>query len=173
MQELTLITPGPAHAEAVADYKREFERCGDNLDGTANLGETLDYDEWLAAMRDNARQETARPGMVPASIYMGVRNADGRVVGFIDIRHELNDALALRGGHIGYSVRPSERRKGYAKEMLRLALDKCRALGLDRVLVTCSRDNPASAKTILANGGVLQDELTEPDRVTQRYWITL
>ncbi|HBP25488.1 MAG TPA: GNAT family N-acetyltransferase [Acholeplasmatales bacterium] len=91
----------------------------------------------------------------------------------IDIRHRLNDYLFRLGGNIGYSVRKSERRKGYAKAMLGLALEKCRKLGLERVLVTCYKDNLASAKTILANGGVLENEIVESTGITQRYWITL
>jgi predicted acetyltransferase len=89
----------------------------------------------------------------------------------IDIRHYLNDYLLRIGGNIGYSVRASERRKGYAKEMLRLALLKCRKLDLEKVLITCFKHNIASAKTIIANGGILENEITDEDGITQRYWI--
>ena len=76
-------------------------------------------------------------------------------------------------GHIGYSVRPSRRRQGYAVEMLRLGLEECRKLGIDRVLLTCDKTNIGSAKTIQHNGGVLENEIETPDRITQRYWIKL
>ena len=91
----------------------------------------------------------------------------------IDIRHRLNEYLLQFGGNIGYSVRPSQRRKGYATEMLALALEECRKLGLNRALVTCDKTNIGSAKTIQKNGGVLENEVLEGDRITQRYWIAL
>lgn len=78
------------------------------------------------------------------------------------------------GGHIGYGVRPSERRKGYASKMLRMALDKCKAMGIDQVLITCNKDNAASVKTIIANGGIYENELAEDNgNVVKRYWIEL
>lgn len=92
---------------------------------------------------------------------------DATVVGFIAIRHRLNDYLLERGGHIGYSIRPSRRREGHASRALALAIVRCRELGLDRVLVTCDDDNAASARTIERNGGILED-IREGVR---RYWI--
>ena len=86
----------------------------------------------------------------------------------IDIRHRLNDYLLNFGGHIDYSVRKSERQKGYATEMLALALIECMKLNIKRVLITCDKDNIASAKTIINNGGIL-----EGSGITQRYWINL
>jgi predicted acetyltransferase len=83
----------------------------------------------------------------------------------------LNDHLLQIGGHIGDMVRPSERRKGYGTEQIRLALEKCRELGIPWVLVTCDKDNIASARTIQKNGGVLENEVMDADVVKQRYWI--
>lgn len=91
----------------------------------------------------------------------------------IDIRHFLNDYLEQFGGHIGYSVRKSERKKGYAKMMLALALGECKELNIDRVLLTCSKDNIPSMKTILSQNGVLENEVLKGDRITCRYWIDL
>ena len=106
---------------------------------------------------------------------MLIRKADDRVLGFLQVRHEFNEYLSTFGGHIGYSVRPSERRRGYAKEMLRMALPYCREIGLDKVLITCMDGNIGSEKTILANGGVYESTVYEPnDRVDlKRFWITL
>ena len=89
--------------------------------------------------------------------------------------HWLTDALRDWGGHIRYGVRPSERNKGYGTLMLKLALDKARALGIGRVLITCGKDNIASQRVILKNGGVLDSESysEQAGRVTQRYWIDL
>ena len=86
---------------------------------------------------------------------------------------EDHPVLSTWGGHIGYSVRPSERGHGYAKEMLRLNLENCRAIGINKVLITCARGNTASEKTILANGGVFESEITVDNEVIRRFWITL
>lgn len=101
---------------------------------------------------------------------------DDEVVGFIALRHELNDFLAEVGGHIGYSVRPSRRRQGFASGALALVLDRARALGLDSVLITCDDDNEASARTIESAGGHLQDVHDRPEHgygLVRRYRITL
>lgn len=96
-----------------------------------------------------------------------------KLIGIIDIRHKLNEYLFQFRGHIGYSVRKSEQRKGYAKEMLHLALEKCKDMNIKKVLITCSKENIASAKTIIYNGGVLENGISKGERITQRYWISL
>ncbi len=103
-----------------------------------------------------------------------MKGETGRIYGMASLRRRLSDDLLVGGGHIGYGIRPSERGKGFGTRQLKLLLEKCRALGIDRVLVTCDRDNPASAHVIINNGGVLQDEIIEEDgNPLRRYWITL
>lgn len=175
MDELILRDPTEADEAAVWAYRQEFIDSGGRPEGSGGLWESESFAAWLRRVRDNRSPDTVRPGLVPATTLLSVRKSDGRLVGFVDIRHTLNDHLHSFGGHIGYSVRVDERRKGYAKEQLRLALAYCcKALGLDRVLVTCNWDNEGSRRTILANGGVLENEVTEPDgTVVQRYWVAL
>lgn len=93
----------------------------------------------------------------------------------IQIRHCFNEFLEKYAGHIGYSVCPTERRKGYATQMLRLALPECKALGLDRVLISCVEGNEGSKRTILRNGGVYESTVFEPGEgvYLERYWIDL
>ena len=173
MEKLELILPTKEYELQVMDYKAEFKINGDGMDGTAGLSNVESFDEWLAAIIDNSKEETVRAGLVPASTYLAVRICDNRVVGMIDIRRILNDFLLQFGGHIGYSVRKSERRKGYANEMLRLGLEKCKEIEITKVLITCDKKNIASAKTIISNGGVFENEVLEGEEITQRYWITL
>ena len=166
--ELRLPTEGDKRD--VLAYRQEFLDNGDSMDGTAMLATAESYEAWLAAVRRNAREETVAPGLVPATTCLAYAN--GRLVGMIDLRHRLNAHLAAVGGHIGYSVRKSERRKGYASEMLKETLPKAWALGLERVLITCDSRNEASRRTILHNGGVLENQVPDEGRITQRYWIS-
>lgn len=94
-------------------------------------------------------------------------------VGAVNIRHYLNEAMLLNGGHIGDGIRPSERRKGYATKMIGLALEECKKLGLDKVLMVCDKNNIGSAKSIMNNGGVLENEVVVNGVTEQRYWIDL
>ena len=104
---------------------------------------------------------------------MALSTTDNHLIGMIDIRHRLNDYLLNFGGHIGYSIRKSERRQGYATEMLSLALKECEKLNINKVLVTCDKNNIGSTKTIQKNNGKLENEVSEGDSITQRYWIKL
>lgn len=173
MNKLKLVLPTPKYEEKLMDYKREFLKNGDSMDGTAGLRNTETFEEWYSAVSRNSKEETVREGLVPSTTYLCVSNEDNRLIGMIDVRHRLNDNLLKSGGHIGYSVRKSERQKGYATEMLGLALLECKKLNINKVLITCDKNNIASAKTIINSGGILENEISEGSRITQRYWITL
>ena len=112
-------------------------------------------------------------GLVPDSTYFCLDRDKDRMVGAVNIRHYLNDYLLACGGHIGDGIRPSERRKGYGTAMMGLTLEECRKLGIRKVLIVCSRDNIGSAKTIVKNGGILENEVETDGLVMQRYWIAL
>lgn len=112
-------------------------------------------------------------GLVPDSTFFCLDEERDIMVGAVNIRHYLNDALLQSGGHIGDGVRPSERRKGIATQMIGLALQECKKLGIERVLMVCNKDNVGSAKSIVNNGGVLENEVVVDGCVEQRYWITL
>ncbi|GGD84379.1 GNAT family N-acetyltransferase [Paenibacillus nasutitermitis] len=112
-------------------------------------------------------------GRVPHSTYW-LMNEEQKLVGAVNIRHRLNGKLLSSGGHIGYGIRPSERRKGYAGAILTEALNITRALGLSKVLVVCDQGNIGSEKTIIKYGGQLESEFTEDNgNVVRRFWIEL
>jgi predicted acetyltransferase len=171
MQELQLVFPTIKHKQAAWEYRQEHIDYGENtINGSGGLMKAQEFESWLEKVI--SMQTKAPQGKAPGSTYFAF--VGDRIVGTIQVRHELNESLLNRGGHIGYGVRPSERRKGYATKMLPLALEKCRELGIGKVLVTCDKINIASAKTILKCGGVLENEFKEENsNIIQRYWITL
>lgn len=129
-----------------------------------------DFDNYLESLevKDN------ESGLVPDSTFFALDTDRNIFVGAVNIRHYLNESLLLNGGHIGDGVRPSERRKGYATEMIRLALEECKKIGIDRVLMVCYKDNIGSAKSIKNNGGILENEIpADNGKIDQRYWISL
>ena len=129
-----------------------------------------DFDYYL----ENLEVKTEADGKVPDSVFFLLDDERNRLLGAVNIRHYLNDYLLREGGHIGDGIRPTERRKGYATEMIRLALVECKKLGIYRVLITCDKDNIGSAKSIIKNGGVIENEFVNSDgEIEQRYWITL
>lgn len=111
--------------------------------------------------------------LVPDSTYFCLDEERNIFVGAVNIRHYLNESLLFDGGHIGDGVRPSERGKGIGTKMIALALEKCGEMGIDKVLMVCNKSNIASAKTIINNGGVLENEITVNSVIEQRYWIEL
>lgn len=169
-----LCRPTISFAQQIAAYRAEMLAAHSSFDGCSGLKEYDAVPDWLEHLAQFENASVCPPGCVPSNTYLAVCKADGRVVGMIDLRHHIDHPiLSVWGGHIGYSVRPGERGKGYAKEMLRQLLPHCRKLGLTKVLITCDEANPASAHVILANGGVLEKVIeVNGDRV-QRYWITL
>ena len=132
----------------------------------------MDYKTWLQRTYIIENKDTCPMPIVPAHTYFLVQE-NKRIIGAVNIRHYLNDYLFNFGGHIGYGVRPSERKKGYASLMLSMALPIAKELGISKALITCDRNNAGSAKTIIKNGGVLENEVVEDGEVTQRYWIEI
>ena len=175
MDELILVKPDMTMAEEIMDYRREFIEAGSSMDGTGSLRRCETAQEWIDFNTMMENPETVPGHLVPSTQYVYLRTSDRRIVGMIQIRHELNEYLKNFGGHIGYSVRPSERRKGYAGRMLAEFLPVCRRMGLGRVLVTCLSGNEASRRTILKNGGEYEKTAFEPEMKAnlERYWIRL
>lgn len=169
---LKLVHPTMEMEQSYFEYIDEWQKEGNDIHPHSINPLGRDYKTWLQETQVIQKQETCPPHLVTADTYFLINDA-GRMLGAINIRHSLNDYLLNFGGHIGYGVRPSERRKGYATLILKLALEKCRELGLEKVRIICNKENHASSRTIIANGGVLENEVPDGDRMMQRYWINL
>ena len=163
---MILRRPTLADKETVLEMMAEFEQTQSAHDGGFWDAENFVYEEWLKNNQDHEMGINLPEGWVP-DIQLVAFSIDGQAVGFLNIRLCLNDFLLEEGGHIGYSIRPSERGKGYAKEALRQGLQVAKEKNIKRALVTCSTENPASRAVILANGGVYEDVRNG----TERYWI--
>lgn len=178
MEEFKLILPTKKYLEKVEKYKQNMINAGSGMDGTGNLRK-LDAKTWLKQSNDYRLGKNLPEGFVTATQYICVKKSDDKIVGMIQIRHELNDFLLNYGGHIGYSIAINERGKGYSKIQLKLGLEKCKKLGIKKVLITCKDYNTPSKRCILANGGVYEDTRTienwkdEGNINLERYWITL
>lgn len=149
---IRLIVPSINHKEAALRFRQTFYDSGEKtIDGSECFDRIESYEEWLSLVTDNADTNTLRAKSVLTDTYFAFDN-NNQIVGIIDFRHELNDFFK-DFGHSGYSVLPSERRKGYATKMLELIIDRARSCGLTEIQLSALRSNIPSVKTILNNGG--------------------
>jgi len=168
-----LIRPRPELSKTHRDFVQELRHLQEPLVPWVLNLDSGDFPEYVKRLSDYSTGIGLQPGFVEHSTFWLV---DDRKVllGVSNLRHRLTPALQQIGGHIGFGVRPSLRRKGHATRLLALTLLEARFLGIDRVLLTCDKDNPASAKVMLKNGGIFDTESAgSDDRITQRYWIDL
>lgn len=175
MDTIKLVEPDFSYKNQVLSYIEDHHKIGDNnLYGGGGLNKMSTYEEWLKSIKDKALGINVPSDKVPSSTFLAV-DSSNKMIGIVTIRHMLNEALLNDGGHIGYGVRPSERGKGYATEILRLSLIKAKELGIDKVLVTCDVTNLASAKVIEKNGGLFEDiRVSKHDwSQSKRYWIEI
>lgn len=175
MEEFILIRPSLNYAAQIEAYRQAFLDAGDSMDGCGPLRAMESAEEYIGICQAYENAETVPADKVMATQFFFVRTADDAVVGMIQVRHYFNEYLEKYAGHIGYSVRPDERRKGYAKKMLGMVLPFCRELGHGKVLISCMDGNIGSEKTIRANGGVYESTVHEPQkgRALKRFWIVL
>jgi predicted acetyltransferase len=173
-EQIELVTPSLDLEAACRACEAAFAANGEVFLGSQ-------ADDWAAFVRQCEEEAAGRPiapGRVPQTVFILTRlELDGSRValGVSKLRHALTQKLEDVGGHIGYRIRPDERGKGYGKLILALTLPHARALGLERVLLTCDADNIRSARAIVTNGGVLTSEGHSPLRGARvcRYWIAL
>ena len=173
MDKIILVKPDLSYADEIIKYKEESLAESPIINGSAGLDRFSSIEVWLEELKKRSCEDTVPKGLVPSSTYLAVREKDNYIVGMIDIRHYLNEYLTQVGGHIGYGVRKTERNKGYAKQMLKLALEKCKELKIKKVLITCDEDNIASEKVILSANAKLEDIRNVDVENKKRFWIDL
>ena len=171
--ELELIFPSKEYKEQIEEFKEEFiQNNENNIPGGGGLEREETFEDWMQKINDDLSEEKSKArGRVPSVLYLAFRKRDKKLIGIIQIRYALNEYLYNFGGHIGDSIRPSERNKGYSTKMIALALKEAKKLGIGNVLMTCNKNNLASARTIIKNGGKLENEVIEDNKIVQRYWI--
>ena len=174
---IKLVKPTKEYEKQAIEYKKEHFDNGEKILHACSKWDKIEnYDEWLELLKNNSKRETVQDNYAVTTQFFGIRERDNKIVGMINIRHELaNDFLRKYGGNIGYGIRPTERKKGYATQMLDQALKYCKEeLKLEKVMIGCYKENEASKRTILNAGGILEKELeTENGKIAQVYWIKL
>lgn len=179
MEKFYFEIPSLQRKEEAIEYINEHVKANSNINGSGGMDKILDgitYEEWLEdVLKCEDKDYANSKGLVPATTYFTIRKSDNKIIGMINFRHYLNDFLKKSGGHIGYGIRPNERRKGYAKLQLYMALKEARKMHIDEIMVSCLDTNIGSEKTILALGGILNR--IEHDEIKNRnekiHWINV
>lgn len=165
---LKLVKLSGAYKEQLFEMMDEWYSTGEKIVPYAiRKTDYRNFDDYISAMEESGKSKEK----VPDSTFFCLDVERNIFVGAVNIRHYLNESLLLNGGHIGDGVRPSERRKGIATQMIALALEECKKLGIDKVLMVCDKENIGSAKSILNNGGILENEVIVNGVTEQRYWL--
>ena len=175
---MKLVFPNIRYKDKAIDYINEFYEYQSDINGSGALDRFLSestYEAWLEKVLADIDIANVEKPRVPALTYFYVREEDDKIVGMVNIRLALNDFLREEGGHIGYSIRPTERRKHYGTEMLKDALKVCETIGIREVLVSCDKSNIASAKVIQNSNGKLDAEFYSETfgEVIQRYVVSI
>jgi predicted acetyltransferase len=173
MLDVYLISPTIELKTQYLSFYQEWKESGEEMVPWVISKDPSNFIGMLQSLTDAEKGENLPEQWVPDSTFWLV-NKDKKVLGAVNIRHGLTEALMKNGGHIGYGIRPTERRKGYATKLLALALEKAKVLGIRKALVVCDQSNIGSEKTIINNGGIPDTDFIEPNgNIVKRYWIEL
>ncbi|WP_409253891.1 GNAT family N-acetyltransferase [Bacillus sp. SCS-153A] len=171
MNEVSLVRPTIKLQKQYLEFYQEWKDSGEDMIPWVIKKDPSDFMAMLTFIENNANGVNQPAGWVPDSTYWLI-DSKQNVLGAVNIRHSLTDALFNAGGHIGYGIRPSARRKGFATRILALSLEKTKELGIDKVLVVCDKGNIGSERTIIKNGGEPDEDFIEENgNVINRYWI--
>ncbi len=178
MEKFYLEIPTIERKEEALDYLNEHIKYNSDMNGTGSMDRCLkecSYEQWLKELENKTNQEYMDIlGWAPSLTYFLIRENDNKIIGMINLRYNMTEEIITKGGsHIGYGIRPTERRKGYNKINLYLGLLEEQRLGENRVFLECTADNIGSNKTITALGGILEkSEIDDWDNeLTNYYWI--
>lgn len=170
--DLFIIRPSKDLEKEIWEYRQEYFDFGETgINGSCGLARYDNFDEWLELVLSIEKDKLRNN--VHASTFFSIRKTDNKIIGSVQLRHFLTPDLEKHGGHIGYGIRPSERRKSYGKQQLLLAFDVARNMKIPKVMILCDKDNIPSNKTALSCGGVLTCENIYKGKEQQIYWIDL
>lgn len=157
------------HIEQIKEIVKEYNENQEDYNGAFFIKDVTNYEEKIKELENASNGILDNPTFVPYTCYIGLVN--NKIVGVGSLRHYLNDYLKEFGGHIGYSIRPSERKKGYGTKMLELLKEEAKKMEIKELLITCYSDNFGSQKVITNNGGVFIGEVTDDNKITYKYII--
>ena len=169
---LTLVRYSEITEDQYLDYITEWEQNEEHIIPSASKRNNREFAQIMKKWYEDETDIPLQNGFVPSTLFFLI-NDNKRILGAIHFRHYLNDRLYANGGHIGYGVRKSERRKGYAHEMLKSLISEIKKYSIKRVMITCDDDNIGSIRTIESCGGVLQDKVEFENVMTRRYWLVV
>lgn len=171
LKSVNLVKPTIKLKDEYLSFYQDWKESNEDMVPWVITKDPQDFEGMIEFLLNNEEGINLPEGWVRDSTYWLVTESN-KIVGAVNIRHQLTEKLLNCGGHIGYGIRPSERQKGYATELLALALEKTKDLGINKVLVVCDSDNIASKKTIIKNGGIQDKDYIEKDgNIINRFWI--
>ena len=176
MERFFLERPSIERKDEIIEYINEFVEYNSDINGTGSLNKILEgytFEQALDRCLKIEDEEYAKSvNRCPGKTFLLIRENDNRIVGSINIRWDLNEAMLKFGGHIGYGIRPTERRKGYNKINLYLGMMEAQKIGLEKVMLDCDVNNLGSDKTLKALGGKLERTEVDPSDgvLTNVYW---
>jgi predicted acetyltransferase len=169
--QLSLVRPTVELMDEYLSFYKEWLESKEDMVPWVIQKDPSDFGAMVQFLKDNEQGHNLPEGWVPDSTFWLI-NQDNRILGAVNIRHQLTPLLLNSGGHIGYGIRPSERRKGFATKLLSLSLERANELGIKKALVVCDEDNTGSYKTIINNGGIPDSDFIEEDgNIIKRFWI--
>ena len=176
MEKFYFERPSLERKEKAIEYINEHVEANSTPNGCGGLNRVnhgVTYEEWLEdVLRCEEKAYAESKGLVPGTTYFTIRESDNKIIGMVNFRYYLNEELLRFGGHIGYGIRPTERRKGYSKIQLYMSLKEASKLNIDKIMVSCVDTNIGSEKTIVALDGIYErTEEVEKYGNVKVYWI--